>query len=150
MSSLCLAHHAVRLWRSPRRWSRGTTNPVQICWKSHVFFRKCVSLVCRNESAAQCHHNQRFRVIKDGHLPSERGEEKYVKRKKYTCVLKTHIRIHVFQDLVHLDFSGPPGVASRPLGSHSSTPHAECVRECVYKHTTMLTNATGAGWRLPK
>jgi len=29
-------HHAVRLWRSPRRWPRGATNPVQIRWKSHV------------------------------------------------------------------------------------------------------------------
>ena len=28
----------VRLWRSPRRWPRGATNPVQIRWKSHVFF----------------------------------------------------------------------------------------------------------------
>jgi len=35
---LCLAHHAVRLWRSPRRWPRGATNPVQIRWKSHVSF----------------------------------------------------------------------------------------------------------------
>ena len=35
MSLLCLAHHAVRLWRSPRRWPRGATNPVQ---KSHVSF----------------------------------------------------------------------------------------------------------------
>ena len=30
MSLLCLAHHAVRLWRSPRRWPPGATNPVQI------------------------------------------------------------------------------------------------------------------------
>jgi len=33
-----LAHHAVRFWRSPRRWPRGATNPVQIRWKSHVSF----------------------------------------------------------------------------------------------------------------
>ena len=38
MSLLCLAHHAVRLWRSPRRWPRGATNPVQIRWKSYVSF----------------------------------------------------------------------------------------------------------------
>ena len=40
MSLLCLTHHAVRLWRSPRRWPRGATvtNPVQIRWKSHVSF----------------------------------------------------------------------------------------------------------------
>ena len=38
MSSLCPAHHAVRFWRSPRRWPRGATNPVQIRWKSHVSF----------------------------------------------------------------------------------------------------------------
>jgi len=35
VSSLCLAHHAVRLWCSLRRWPRGATNPVQIRWKSH-------------------------------------------------------------------------------------------------------------------
>ena len=28
----------MRLWRSPRRWPRGATNPVQIRWKSHVSF----------------------------------------------------------------------------------------------------------------
>ena len=33
----------------------------------------------------------------------------------YTCVLCTHIRIYVYQDLVHLDSSGPPGVSSRLL-----------------------------------
>jgi len=38
VSSLCLVHHAVRLWRSPRRWCGGATNPVQIRWKSHVLF----------------------------------------------------------------------------------------------------------------
>ena len=38
MSLLCLAHHAVRLWRSPRRWPRGATNPVQNRWKFHVSF----------------------------------------------------------------------------------------------------------------
>ena len=38
MSLQYLAHHAVRLWRSPRRWPRGATNPVQIRWKSHVLF----------------------------------------------------------------------------------------------------------------
>jgi len=37
-SLLSFAHHAVRLWRSPRRWPRGATNPVQIRWKSHVSF----------------------------------------------------------------------------------------------------------------
>ena len=38
VSLLCLAHHAVRLWRSPRRWPCGAPNPVQIRWKSHVSF----------------------------------------------------------------------------------------------------------------
>jgi len=37
--------------------------------------RKRVGVVCSSESAAQWHHNQRFRLIKDGHLPSERGKE---------------------------------------------------------------------------
>ena len=39
----------------------------------------------------------------------------------YTCVLCTHIRLYVCRDLVHLDSSGPPGVSSRLLGSHTST-----------------------------
>jgi len=30
VSWLCLAHHAVRLWRSPRRWPHGATKHVQI------------------------------------------------------------------------------------------------------------------------
>jgi len=54
MSLLCLAHHAVRLWRSHRRWPRGVTNPVQIRWKSHVSFPlswgRWPSLIRRNRS----------------------------------------------------------------------------------------------------
>ena len=46
--------------------------------------------------------------------------------------LCTHIRIHTCGDLVHLDSSGPPGVSSRPLGSHQSTPSVQCVCVCVY------------------
>jgi len=53
----------------------------------------------------------------------------------YTCVLCTHIRIYVYQDLVHLDSSGPPGVSSRLLGSHPSTPSVQCVCVCAYTHT---------------
>jgi len=37
--------------------------------------RKRVGIVCSSESAAQWHHNQRVRLIKDCHLPSERGKE---------------------------------------------------------------------------
>ena len=37
MSLLCLAHHAVRLWSSPRRWPRGATNILQIRWKCAHF-----------------------------------------------------------------------------------------------------------------
>jgi hypothetical protein len=37
--------------------------------------RKRASLVCSSKSAAQWHHNQRFRLIKDGHLPQERGQK---------------------------------------------------------------------------
>ena len=32
VSLLFLAHHAVRLWCSPRRWHHGATNPEQIHW----------------------------------------------------------------------------------------------------------------------
>jgi len=37
VSFLCLAHHVVRLWCSPRRWPRGATNPVKIHW-NYLFF----------------------------------------------------------------------------------------------------------------
>jgi len=55
----------------------------------------------------------------------------------YTCVLCTHIQIHVCRDLVHLDSSGPPGVSSRPLGSQPSTPRVQprCVCVCACTHT---------------
>jgi len=36
---------------------------------------KRVGIVCSSESVAQWHHNQRFPLIKDGHLPSERRKE---------------------------------------------------------------------------
>jgi len=48
----------------------------------------------------------------------------------YTCVLCTHIRIHICWDSIHLDSSSSPGVSSRSLGSHQSTPYAVCV--CVH------------------
>ena len=54
MSLLCLAHHSVRLWRSPRRWPGGATNPVQIRWKYHVSFPlswgRWLSFIRRNRS----------------------------------------------------------------------------------------------------
>jgi len=40
-----------------------------------VVGRKRVGLVCSSESAVQCHHYQRFRLIKGGHLPQERGKK---------------------------------------------------------------------------
>jgi len=52
VSLLCLAHHVVRLWRSPRRWPCEATNPVQIRWISHVSFPlfcgRWLSLIRRN------------------------------------------------------------------------------------------------------
>jgi len=51
----------------------------------------------------------------------------------YTCVLCTHVRIHICRDLVHLECSGPVGVTSRTLGSHR-LPHVQCVRVCAYTH----------------
>jgi len=37
VSSMCLAHHAVHLWCSPRRWPRWETKPVQIYWNCATF-----------------------------------------------------------------------------------------------------------------
>ena len=73
-------------------------------------------------------------------------KKKYVKENKqsvqdfipppsiYIYMLVTRIRIHICRDVVHLDSSGPPGVSSRPLGSHPSTPYVQCVCVCVYTH----------------
>jgi len=36
---------------------------------------KHVGIFLSSESATQWNHNQRFRLIKNGHLPSERGKE---------------------------------------------------------------------------
>ena len=51
-----------------------------------------------------------------------KGKSNYVKISSHLlankCVLCTHIRIHICRNLVHLDYSGPPGVSSRPLSSH--------------------------------
>jgi len=75
VSSLCLAHHAVRLWRSPRRWSRGATNPVQIRWKSHVSFPlsqgRWPSLIRRNRWLWALKKNQESSIY-----PSESGRVK--------------------------------------------------------------------------
>ena len=58
----------------------------------------------------------------------------------YTCVLCTHLRVHICRDLVHLahNSSGPPGVSSRPLGSRR-VPHVQCVCVCVYTHMSART-----------
>jgi len=55
----------------------------------------------------------------------------------YTCVTYTNICMpgYIYQDVVHLDSSGHPGVSSRSLGSQPSTPSVQCVCECAYKHT---------------
>jgi len=51
------------------------SNPLLKAHLSDVAGRKRVGLVCSSESATQWHHNQRFRLIKDGHLPQETGKE---------------------------------------------------------------------------
>jgi len=59
----------------------------------------------------------------------------------YTCVLCTHVQIHICRDSVHLDSSGPPDVLSRPLGSHPSTPCAVYVCVCgTHTHTPKYTS----------
>jgi len=61
--------HATAAQRNVR------SNPLLKAHLGDVVGRKRVRLVCSSESAAMWHHNQRFRLIKDGHLPSERGKE---------------------------------------------------------------------------
>ena len=53
----------------------------------------------------------------------------------YTCVLCTHIRLHICRDLVHLDSSGLPVVSPRALGTQPSTPYVQCECVCAYMHT---------------
>jgi len=75
-------------------------------------------------------------------------KEKFFKEKKqlvhisscltaniYTCVLCTHIRIHICRDLVHLNFSGPSKSLVPTPGLTSNTLCAVCVCVCVYTHT---------------
>jgi len=60
--------HATSAQRNVR------SNPLK-AHLSDAASRKRVGLVCSSENAAQWHHNQRFLLIKDGHLPSKRGKE---------------------------------------------------------------------------
>jgi len=101
VSSLCLAHHAVRLWRSPRRWPRGATNPAQICWKSHVAFPlsegRWPSLIRQNRShAISCVTSvapSACRVIAD----------KYSKCLHFTVRLK--VRLYGRSAICHMPYS---------------------------------------------
>ena len=61
--------HATAAQRNVR------SNPLLKAHLGDVAGRKRVGLVCSSESAAQWHHNQRFRLIKDSHLPQETGKE---------------------------------------------------------------------------
>jgi len=51
------------------------SNPLLKAHLGDVAGRKRIGFVCNSESAAHWHHNQRFHLIKDGHLPHERGKE---------------------------------------------------------------------------
>ena len=55
----------------------------------------------------------------------------------YTCVLRTPNGIYVYYHYSTSGFlPGSPGVSSRHLSSHPSTPHAVCVCVCTHTHTT--------------
>jgi len=51
------------------------SNPLLKGHLGDVDGQKRVGLDCSSESAAQWCHNQQIRLIKDGHLPQERGKE---------------------------------------------------------------------------
>jgi len=51
------------------------SNPLLKALLGDIAGRERVGLVCSNESPTQWHHNQRIRLIKDGHLPKQRGKE---------------------------------------------------------------------------
>ena len=48
-----------------------------------------------------------------------------------------HLLLFLFRKkkCVEKDFLGPPGVSSRLMGSHPSTPSVQCVCVCAYTHT---------------
>jgi len=56
-------------------------------------------------------------------------------RQRSSCTHAKILYIYAKIYLIHLDFWGPPGVSSRPLDSHPSTPSAQCVCVCAYIHT---------------
>jgi hypothetical protein len=51
------------------------SNPLLKALLGDIAGRERVGLVCSSESVTQWHHNQRIRLIKDGHLPKQRGKE---------------------------------------------------------------------------
>ena len=98
MSLLCLVHHVVLLWRSPRRWSRGATNPVQIRWKSHVSFPlswgRWPSLIRRIRLGHHCTHTA---SLTGSLLPA--------------CAIKSPVRLHASEP------SWLPGSRHRSIAS---------------------------------
>jgi len=51
------------------------SNPLLKAHLGDVAGRKRVGLVCSSENAVHWHHNHQYCLIKDGHLPSDRGKE---------------------------------------------------------------------------
>jgi len=57
----------------------------------------------------------------------------------YTSIYTNMYFVHMYETCMPRfspsDSSGPPGVSSRSLGSHLSTPYVQCVYVCAYTHT---------------
>jgi len=82
MTLLCSERCSRRAWHA---WPRHIhakaaqrnvrSNPLLKAHLGDVASRKRVGLACSSESAAQLHHKQLIRLIKDGHLPQESWKE---------------------------------------------------------------------------
>ena len=109
-SLLSFAHHAVRLWRSPRRWPRGATNPVQIRWKSHVSFPlswgRWLSLIRRNWLREK-------REVRD---VEEEGAEGRGRAKRETCRPgRERLDSAIFSPIIHKSTTSMPELLYKGL-----------------------------------
>jgi len=117
----------VCLWRSPRRWSRGATNPVQIRWKSHVSvalpWGKWPYLIRRNRSrkraSERAKQNERCSKCQAIYIRI------YIYIYMCVCVHKhTHTHTHALPLLSCLHSEQPEHAPVRWPSTAPSPPHA--------------------------
>jgi len=118
----CVCYY--KKWLGTLDWGSMHSDLIFQIWDYQWFAFTSFAFLCRKKKICE----RQKAASPRSHLPAY----------TYKCVFCTHIRKHICRDLVHLDFSGPQGVSSRPLGSHLSTSYVQCVW-CVRMHTPTLT-----------